>query len=92
MLVALTISQLQWTTKLHRELPDVPIVLLGLKLDLQEDTDVNSRLLRRTESPVSSTQAQLVANKIGAAEYLEWSALTGERLELQYIARLCERG
>ncbi|KAK7481016.1 hypothetical protein BaRGS_00027735 [Batillaria attramentaria] len=51
--------QHKWYPELHHFAPDVPIVLVGTKLDLRTDKEGTS-----------------LAEKIGAAMYLECSALT----------------
>ena len=61
--------------------PNVPIVLVGTKLDLRNDEQVIENLRLRGLSPVTTAQALEIKEEIGAWSYVECSSLTKENLE-----------
>lgn len=78
--------------------PNVPIVLVGTKLDLRDDKE----FLQRTKcNPITYEQGMQLAREIGAIEYLECSALKGTGVQavfdvvatcgLQYRSQYGER-
>jgi Ras family protein A len=71
--------------------PSVPYLLVGCKKDLRLDQGLEESLKRRGEGFVTMENAERVASKIGAATYLECSAITGEGVMqvFERAARLC---
>ena len=63
-------------TELTHHCPEVPFLLVGTKLDLRDDPDVQGELARRRLAPISYSQGTQLAQEIGAIKYLEFSALT----------------
>ena len=61
--------------------PNVPIVLVGTKLDLRNDEQVIENLMLRGLSPVTTAQALEIKEEIDAWSYVECSSLTKENLE-----------
>ena len=60
-------------------MPDVPIVLVGNKVDLRSDAKTLAQLEQRGESIVSFSEGERMARDVrAAAAYLETSALTGD--------------
>lgn len=72
--------------KLHEE--DVPIVLVGTKLDLREDPQIQMKLAQQGQSPVTREQGLEVAKKIRAYSYVECSAKTQRGLKDVFIKAL----
>jgi len=73
----------KWYPELKHHAPGVPMILVGTKLDLRSDPDTIEKL--RTKSPPSSPitfeEGLDMAKAIGAAKYLECSALTMKGLK-----------
>ena len=72
---------LQWYPEIEHHAPNVPIILVGTKLDLREDKGTADSLRSKKMEPVSYEQALAVAKEIKAQKYLECSALTQRNLK-----------
>jgi Ras-related C3 botulinum toxin substrate 1 len=70
----------KWVPELKRCCPDTPFVLVGNKKDLRSDSLELERLSEKGEQPVTYQEGTEKASKIGAAGYVECSALTQEGL------------
>ena len=68
----------KWYPEITHCCPGIPFVLVGLQTDLRDDARVVSRLEERRQIPVTTAQGQEVAREVGAAAYMEASALTGQ--------------
>lgn len=71
----------KWHPELKHYSPDVPIVLVGTKLDLREDSHTITELKKRKLSPVTYHKGLAMSADIKAINYIECSALTQERLK-----------
>ena len=57
---------------------DIPIVLVGTKLDLRDDPITRKNLmLKLMTHPISYEQGELMARKMGCITYIETSSLMG---------------
>ena len=57
---------------------DIPIVLVGTKLDLRDDPITRKNLImKRKTLPISYEQGELMARKMGCVTYIETSSLKG---------------
>lgn len=65
----------KWKPEIAQHCSNVPIVLVGTKIDLREDAAAVRALRERRMSPVSSKQGLRLAKTIKAASYVECSAL-----------------
>lgn len=54
----------------------MPIILVGTKLDLRDDKEVQDTLRQRKMAPISHDQGVQLAREIKAVSYKECSALT----------------
>ena len=54
----------------------VPVILVATKADLRDDPAVKARLAQKRQAPVTREEGELLARDIGAAKYVECSALT----------------
>jgi Ras-related C3 botulinum toxin substrate 1 len=54
----------------------VPIILVGTKIDMKKDPDTADQLRARKMEPIEFEAGLQVAKDIGAAKYVECSALT----------------
>ncbi|KAL8896493.1 MAG: hypothetical protein Q9207_007680, partial [Kuettlingeria erythrocarpa] len=62
------------------------IFLLGLQEDLRDDAPTIGELLKRSQRPVSSKQAERARRQINAHAYFECSAKTGYGIEKAFEA------
>ena len=67
----------KWISEVLHFCQGVPIILVGCKSDLRDDPHTIEALRQQQQQPVSTSEGQAVAQKIGAADYLECSAKTG---------------
>ena len=65
----------KWIPEVRHHCPDVPILLIGTKLDLRTNKDTLNKLQESGMAPISNSQGLATAKKIGAFKYLECSAL-----------------
>ena len=63
-----------WLPELQQHCPDVPIVLIGTKIDLRDDT-------KQDENFISKHEGMEMMTRIGAVEYHETSSLTTHGVE-----------
>lgn len=71
----------KWFPEIEHHAPNVPIILVGTKLDLRDDRNTTDALRSKKMEPVSYAQALAVAKEIKAHKYLECSALTQRNLK-----------
>jgi Ras-related C3 botulinum toxin substrate 1 len=71
----------KWYPEISHHAPNIPIILVGTKLDLREDAGTLESLRSKRMDPISYDQALLCAKEIGAHKYLECSALTQRNLK-----------
>ena len=79
----------KWSPEVKHFCPNVPIILVGNKKDLRNDSSTLKELRRVNQIPVKSEDAQSVATEINAFAYLECSAKTkdGVREVFEMAAR-----
>uniref|UniRef100_A0A914WLD9 Uncharacterized protein n=1 Tax=Plectus sambesii TaxID=2011161 RepID=A0A914WLD9_9BILA len=68
--------RVKWLPEVSHHCPKTPIILVGTKLDLQDDRETIERLRERQLAPISYPQGLAMAEEINAVKYLECSALT----------------
>jgi len=68
----------KWTPEVKHFCPSVPIILVGNKKDLRTDGVTIEELAKLKLSPVKADDGRAVAERIGAAAYVECSARTKE--------------
>lgn len=71
----------KWFPEIEHHAPNVPIILVGTKLDLREDRKALDDLRQKRMEPVSYEQALATSKEIRARKYLECSALTQRNLK-----------
>ncbi|KAF2966782.1 hypothetical protein GQX73_g6814 [Xylaria multiplex] len=71
----------KWYPEIDHHAPNIPIILVGTKLDLREDPATLESLRSKRMEPVSYDQALVCAKEIKAHKYLECSALTQRNLK-----------
>ncbi|XP_048196760.1 transforming protein RhoA-like [Perognathus longimembris pacificus] len=70
----------KWTSEVKHFCPNVPIILVGNKKDLQNDEPRRRELAKMKQEPVKLEEGRDMANRIGALEYMECSAKTKDRV------------
>jgi len=76
--------QEKWLPEVKHYVPDAPVVIVGTKGDLRDDSAILERLRDRHLSPVPITAAQELARKAGG-EYVEVSARTGQNVQHAFL-------
>jgi len=71
----------KWWPEIQHHAPGVPVVLVGTKTDLRNDSAMAAQLAAKGLRMVSIEEGQQRANEIGAVKYMECSALTQEGLK-----------
>jgi len=71
----------KWVPEIQHHAPGVPILLVGTKSDLRKDSQTTKQLAQRGQKMVAPESANSMAKEVGAAKYLECSALTQEGLK-----------
>ncbi|KAI8069110.1 P-loop containing nucleoside triphosphate hydrolase protein [Gilbertella persicaria] len=66
--------QEKWIRELETFCPEIPIVLVGCKLDLRQDERTLEELEKISQGPVEYKQGLAIAKTIGAKAYMECSA------------------
>ena len=75
---------IQWHPELDRHCPNTPVILVGTKLDLRDDTETIEKLKESRLAPITHPKGFKMMKKIGAVKYAECSALTQEVVWLCY--------
>ncbi|XP_041350422.1 rho-related GTP-binding protein RhoA-A-like [Gigantopelta aegis] len=68
----------KWTPEVKHFCPNIPVILVGNKKDIRNDENVKAQLARSQMKPVSYEEGRQMAERIGAAAYMECSAKTKE--------------
>ncbi|KAL1876280.1 Rho GTPase protein rac1 [Diaporthe australafricana] len=71
----------KWHPEISHHAPNIPIILVGTKLDLREDPQTVESLRQKRMEPVRYDDALKTAMQIKAHKYLECSALTQRHLK-----------
>ncbi|KIL61334.1 hypothetical protein M378DRAFT_166983 [Amanita muscaria Koide BX008] len=79
----------KWICEVQQYCPGIPIILLGCKMDLRDNTNAVEGCEVVTQQLITPEEGQAVAQKIGAKHYLECSAKTGDGVSevFQHAAR-----
>ncbi|KAH8824490.1 small GTPase-binding protein [Flagelloscypha sp. PMI_526] len=68
----------KWITEVYHFVPQVPVILVGCKKDLRDDERILKDLARTGQRPVTFNEGLTAALRIGAGQFFECSAKTGE--------------
>nr|CAG8538819.1 7379_t:CDS:2 [Entrophospora candida]CAG8540832.1 8880_t:CDS:2 [Entrophospora candida] len=66
----------KWVPEIIHHAPNVPFLLVGTKFDLRDDKATILKLRQKNQAPISFAEGLQMAKDIGAAKYVECSALT----------------
>mmetsp|Transcript_9222 Transcript_9222/g.23499 ORF Transcript_9222/g.23499 Transcript_9222/m.23499 type:complete len:202 (-) Transcript_9222:346-951(-) len=71
----------KWCPEIMQHCPGTPFILVGTKIDLRNDAETVQRLVASGSQPLSPMDGERMKSSIGALQYLECSALTGQGLK-----------
>lgn len=71
----------KWHPEIRHHCPNVPFIVVGTKLDLRDDPDTLERLKENRLKCITYEQGKKLADELGAAAYVECSALTQRGLK-----------
>jgi len=71
----------KWHPEVSHHCPSTPIILVGTKVDLREDPSTIEKLSAKKQAPISYETALQMSSEIGAAKYMECSAITQQGLK-----------
>ncbi|KAJ7064720.1 P-loop containing nucleoside triphosphate hydrolase protein [Mycena amicta] len=68
--------QSRWFPEIHHHCPKVPFVLVATQTDTRDNIEVVNALAALRQRPISTEQGLRLSREVGAARYVECSALT----------------
>eukprot|EP00298_Acanthocystis_sp_HF-20_P014104 c20637_g1_i1.p1 GENE.c20637_g1_i1~~c20637_g1_i1.p1 ORF type:complete len:193 (-),score=91.50 c20637_g1_i1:175-753(-) len=71
----------KWMPEISHHAPGTPIILVGTKSDLRNDSKMIDNLRSKGQAMVTKEEAESMAKSIGAVRFLECSALSQEGLK-----------
>ena len=74
----------KWYPEVRHHSNNVPMILVGTKLDLREDRETIKKLWDKRMAPITYQQGLSMAKDVGAVKYLECSALTTKGLKIVF--------
>ncbi|XP_051877536.1 ras homolog gene family, member Gd [Rhinoraja longicauda] len=75
----------KWQPEVLHHCPNVPILLVGTKKDLRNDSETIKKLKEQSLSPTTMHQGVTLAKQIRAVKYLECSALNQEGIREVFV-------
>jgi len=78
----------KWFPEIQHHAPNVPIILVGTKSDLRNDSGILQQLAAKGLAVVTKEQAESRAREINAKCYMECSAITQEGLKSVFDAAI----
>ncbi len=70
----------KWYPEVSHHCPNTPLILVGTKVDLREDSATVEKLQAKKQTPISFELGLSMVQEINAAKYMECSALTQQGL------------
>jgi len=71
----------KWYPEVSHHCPNTPLILVGTKVDLREDTGTVEKLASKKQAPITFEQGLSMVSEISATKYMECSALTQQGLK-----------
>jgi len=68
--------RVKWQPEVTHYCPNTPMILVGTKVDLRDDSATIDKLNEKKMAPITYEQGVQMMNQIGAVRYMECSALT----------------
>ncbi|GCB65698.1 ras homolog gene family, member Gd [Scyliorhinus torazame] len=75
----------KWQPEVLHHCPNVPILLVGTKKDLRNDSETIKKLKEQSLSPTTMHQGVTLAKQIRAVKYLECSALNQDGIREVFV-------
>ncbi|XP_060688727.1 ras homolog gene family, member Gd [Hemiscyllium ocellatum] len=75
----------KWQPEVLHHCPNVPILLVGTKKDLRNDSETMKKLKEQSLSPITMHQGVTLAKQIRAVKYLECSALNQDGIREVFV-------
>ena len=66
----------KWIPEVRHHCPRTPVILVGTKLDLRDDSTAIAKLKEKLQEPITAADGEELAKEIQAVKYFECSALT----------------
>lgn len=76
--------KIKYCPEIDRFCPNVPIILVGTKLDIREDKEMVEMLAQGGVTPTSHSQGLQMQKEIGALKYIECSTITLENVAMVF--------
>ncbi|KAJ1566814.1 GTP-binding protein Rho1, partial [Cladochytrium tenue] len=76
----------KWFAEVAQHVPGIPIILVGLKTDLRSDPQRLAQLSQRGQRPLTFEEGLAMAQRIGAARYVECSARNNHNVNAVFEA------
>ncbi|KAF7344530.1 Small GTPase Cdc42 [Mycena sanguinolenta] len=70
----------EWVPEIRHHCRDVPFLLVATQIDLRDDSEAVEKLISQNQRLISAEEGKRLAHELGAAKYVECSALTQEGL------------
>ncbi|KAG5519115.1 hypothetical protein PMAC_002203 [Pneumocystis sp. 'macacae'] len=71
----------KWLPEVRHHCPGTPCLIVGTQIDLRDDPITIEKLKRQNYCPITTEQGERVSRELGAAKYVECSALTQKGLK-----------
>jgi len=71
----------KWYPEVSHHCPNTPIILVGTKVDLREDSSMIEKLAAKKQSPITNEQGSQMLKEISGVKYMECSAITQNGLK-----------
>jgi GTPase SAR1 family protein len=75
----------KWINEIKENSPNVPILLVGTKIDLRDDESIIKELNKKNEEPITYEKGKELGEEIKAMYYIENSAKTQKGLSETFI-------
>ncbi|KAF9440200.1 hypothetical protein P691DRAFT_688481 [Macrolepiota fuliginosa MF-IS2] len=70
----------KWFPEVHHHCPSVPCLIVGMQINLRDDSQVIEKLARQKQRPITPEQGERLA-MLGVVKYIECSALMQKGLK-----------
>ena len=78
----------KWISEIRQHCPDVPMILVGMKIDLRDDRDTIEKLKEQDSSPITYEMGFKLARDLRFKKFMECSALTQKGLNNVFEAAI----
>ncbi|XP_067680623.1 ras-like GTP-binding protein RHO [Haliotis asinina] len=75
----------KWMPEIRTAQPEIPIIIVGTKLDLRNNSDVKSGLAEVGKKPVLHEEGQRLARELKVVDYVECSSLNNDGVRSVFL-------